>query len=125
MTLVSTVCRYLLGLMFTVFGANGFLHLIPIPPPSSALGMQFHAATTDSHFMVMVFILELLAGIALLAGRLVPLALIVLGAILVNIIDYHITMDTAGFMPGIVALVLWLGAAWNQRAHFRSLTADA
>ena len=29
MKIVSTVARYLLGLMFTVIGLNGFLHLSP------------------------------------------------------------------------------------------------
>jgi len=124
MTLVSTVCRYLLGLLFTVYGANGFLHLIPIPPPATPSGMQFHTATTDSHFMLLVFALELLAGISLLIGRFVLLALVVLAAILANIVNYHITMDPAGFIPGIVALVLWFGAAWNQRARFRLLFSD-
>ena len=32
MKLVSTIARYLLGLIFTVIGLNGFLHFIPMTP---------------------------------------------------------------------------------------------
>lgn len=34
MKIVSVTARYLLGLLFTVFGLNGFLYFIHQPPPS-------------------------------------------------------------------------------------------
>ena len=37
MTIASTIARYLLALVFIVFGLNGFLHFIPQPPPSSEM----------------------------------------------------------------------------------------
>lgn len=30
---IPTLTRLLLGLIFTVFGANMWLHFIPVPPP--------------------------------------------------------------------------------------------
>lgn len=91
MILASTICRYLLGLMFAIFGANGLLHFLKLPPPTSALALQFQGAINDSHFMVVVFSLQLIAGLLLLAGRFVPLALIMLAGILTNILLYHMT----------------------------------
>ena len=41
MKIASIVARYLAGLMFTVFGLNGFLHFIPQPPPANPLAIQF------------------------------------------------------------------------------------
>ena len=41
MKIASIIARYLLGLMFTVFGLNGFLNFIPQPPPVNPLAIQF------------------------------------------------------------------------------------
>ena len=35
MKVAVTICRILLGFMFTVFGLNGFFHFIPQPPPAN------------------------------------------------------------------------------------------
>jgi hypothetical protein len=35
MKIASMIARYLLGLMFTVIGLNGFLHFILQPPPAN------------------------------------------------------------------------------------------
>ena len=40
MKIVSVVARYLLGLMFTVFGMNGFLNFIHQPPPANPLAKR-------------------------------------------------------------------------------------
>jgi hypothetical protein len=48
MRLVSTIARYLLGLLFTVFGLNGFLHFITDPPPTTPLGLQYFSALSAS-----------------------------------------------------------------------------
>ena len=33
MKTASTIARYLAGVIFLVFGLNGFLNFIPLPPP--------------------------------------------------------------------------------------------
>jgi hypothetical protein len=48
------IARILLGLIFTVFGLNGFLHFIPLPLPSDVAG-QFMGALFVSHYYVAVF----------------------------------------------------------------------
>ena len=35
MKIASTIARYLISLVFIVFGLNGFLHFIPQPPPAT------------------------------------------------------------------------------------------
>jgi putative oxidoreductase len=123
MKLTSAACRYILGTMFTVFGANGFLHFIQQPPPASAFAMQFMTATFGSHFMVVVFLVQLLSGILLLVDCFAAFALLMLAAVLTNILNFHITMDPGGIAPGLVATVLWIGAALNYRGNFRGLFA--
>jgi putative oxidoreductase len=111
MKLASTIARYLLGLIFTVFGANGFLHFIPAVPPATAFGAQFLMVAFASHFMVLIFLLQLVAGISL----------VVLGAILTNILNYHITMDPGGIGPSLASTVFWILVAQNYRGNFVAL----
>ena len=55
MKITSVVARYLLGLMFTVFGLNGFLNFIHQPPPTNPLALQFFGAIIGSHFAAFFF----------------------------------------------------------------------
>jgi putative oxidoreductase len=118
---VSTVSRYLLGLLFTVFGANGFLHFIQQPPPSTAYAVQFFTAVIGSHFMTLIFLIQLIAGVLLLVNRFVPLSLVVLAGVIVNILNFHITMDPGGIVPGVIATFLWFSAVLPYRSNFHFL----
>ena len=61
MKIASVIARYLLGLIFLVFGLNGFLHFIPMPPPKG-LAAQFGGAIFASHYWVVIFGLQVLGG---------------------------------------------------------------
>lgn len=89
MKTVSSVARILLGIVFTVFGLNGFLHFIPMGPPPAGFAGQYLGALEISHYLTVVFVLEFVAGILLLVNRYVPLALTTLAAIIVNILLFH------------------------------------
>src|SRR5260221_1881469 len=102
---VLLASRVLLGLMFLVFGLNGFLHFIPAPMPTGIAG-QYLGALFVSHYLAVVFALELLAGVLLLANRFVRVALAILAPILVNIVLFHACMAPSGFAPAVIAIVL-------------------
>lgn len=125
MHIVSTIARYLLGLIFTLFGLNGFFHFMPDPPPVSVLGIQYFQAISASHYIAAVFLLQVVGGLLLLAGRFVPLALTVLAGIIFNILVYHVTMDPKGVGPGLLVTVLWLLVFVGYRASFRGLLSAA
>ena len=121
MKLAATISRYLLGLMFTVFGANGFLHFIPQPPPTNPLAIQFFTAVTLSHFFVGMYAMQLVCGVLLLINRFVPFALTLLGGIIYNILMYHLTMDPKGLPPGVLAAILWTLVFSAYRENFRGI----
>ena len=121
MNRVSLVARYLLGFLFTVIGLNGFFHFLPMPPPANPLALQYLTVVTASHYMVLIFLLQLIAGLLLLANRFVPLALTLLAAVLFNILLYHITMDPKGIGLGVFAAILWLLTFSAYRTHFRPI----
>jgi uncharacterized membrane protein YphA (DoxX/SURF4 family) len=120
MRIAGLIARYLLGLIFVVFGANGFLHFIPMPPPSGVAG-QFMGALFVSHVLVVIFLLELIGGILLLVGRYVPLALVLLGPVIVNIVLFHAFMAPSGLPLATVVVVLWLLTAWTIRSAFAGI----
>ena len=107
MKIAVLIARILLGLLFAVFGLNGFLHFIPMPPPSGLAG-QYMGALYVSHYLVVVFLLQLVGGVLLLANRFVPLALLLLGPVLVNILLFHSFMAPEGLPLALFAMVLWL-----------------
>ena len=49
MKIVSTISRYLLGLLFSVFGLNGFLDFIHQPRPIIPLALRFTEHLTIPH----------------------------------------------------------------------------
>lgn len=121
MKTASTVARYLSGLIFVVFGLNGFLNFIHQPPPSNPLAIQFFIAVSASHYMAVVYLAQIIGGVLLLAGRFVPLALAILAPVLVNILDYHITMDPGGIGLGLFATILWVIAFLPYRSSFAQI----
>ncbi len=69
----------------------------------------------------MFFALQLLAGLMLLSGYFVPLALTILAAEIANILTFHVTMNPEGIAPGLLALVLWLLVFLQYRRSFDPL----
>jgi len=108
MKIVSVISRYLLGLIFVVFGLNGFLNFIHQPPPTNPLAIQFFVAVSASHFAAFFFAMQVIGGLLLLSGFFVPLALTVLAAELYNILAFHLTLAPASIAPALVACVLWV-----------------
>lgn len=120
MRIASTIARYLLGLMFTVFGLNGFLNFIHQPPPTNPLAIQFFIAISASHFAAFFFAVQLIAGLLLLSGFFVPLALTLLAAELYNILAFHLTL-APGAAPALVACVLWVLVFIQYRESFQGI----
>jgi putative oxidoreductase len=123
MKIVSVIARYLLGLIFTVFGLNGFLNFIHQPPPANPLAMQFFGAISASHFAAFFFAMQVIGGLLLLSGFFVPLALTVLAAELYNILAFHLTLAPATIGPALVASVLWVLVFLQYRNSFNGVLA--
>jgi putative oxidoreductase len=107
MKIAVSIARILLGLVFLVFGLNGFLHFIPMPPPAGLAG-QYMGALFVSHYLVVVFLLQVVSGALLLANRFVPLALILLGPVIVNIVLFHSLLAPEGLPLALLSTLLWL-----------------
>jgi putative oxidoreductase len=121
MKTTSIVARYLLGLIFTVFGLNGFLNFIHQPPPANPLAAQFFVAVSASHFAAFFFAVQVLGGLLLLSGYFIPLALTALAAELYNILAFHLTLSPATIAPALLASVLWVLVFLQYRKSFTNI----
>jgi hypothetical protein len=118
--IASIIARYLLGLIFLVFGLNGFLHFIPMPPPKG-LAAQFGGAIFVSHYWVVIFGVQVIGAVLLLVNRFVPLALVLLGPVIVNIFFFHALMAPEGLPLAIVVVVLWVILAVRYKQYFAGI----
>ncbi len=121
MKIASLVARLLLGLLFLVFGLNGFLHFFPDGPPMPGLAGQFAGVLKAAHYMIPISALEVVSALLFLANRFVPLGLVLLGPILVNILLFHALVMPTGFQPGVVATALWFVIFYDKRAAFAGI----
>lgn len=120
MKTASLIARLLLGLIFLVFGLNGFLQFIHMPPPSGSAG-QFLAAVVATPYWTIIFGAQVIGGVLLLVGRFVPLALVILGPVIVNILSFHAFMAPAGLPLALVVAVLWVVVAIRNKQHLAGL----
>jgi putative oxidoreductase len=120
MKTVTLVSRLLLGFIFLVFGLNGFLNFLPAPAPTG-VAAQFLGALFTSHYLVVVFLVQLIPAILLLANRYVPLALTLLGPVIVNILCFHAFMAPAGLPLALLVAALWTIVYLNRRSNFAGL----
>ena len=97
------VSRLLLGLIFVVLGLNGFVTFIPVPELHPFMQMM-----VDSGFIYVVKALEVIGGLLLLTNFRVPVALLILGPVVINILLYHIFFDPRNWPVSVLNLVLYL-----------------
>jgi putative oxidoreductase len=121
MKIVTLIARLLLGLIFVVFGLNGFLNFMSMGPMPSGLAGQFIGALALSHYFWVVAALQVAGGVLLLVNRYVPLALVLLGPVIVNIILYHVFLNLTGAGLAIIVVILWGIVFYSYRQYFSGI----
>jgi uncharacterized membrane protein YphA (DoxX/SURF4 family) len=121
MKILTLIARLLLGLIFVVFGLNGFLNFLSMGPMPSGFAGQFVGALVLSHYFWVVAALQIAGGALLLANRFVPLGLVLLGPIIVNILLYHLFLNLMGIPLAIVVTILWFIVFYGHRQYFSGI----
>ncbi len=106
MKIAIIIARVLLGLPFLIFGLNHFFPFIPHPPMDGVALDYMMGLTKVGYFWPLLRGLEILIGIALISGRFVPLALVVLAPISLHIFLFHAFVLLANLPLAIIILVL-------------------
>jgi uncharacterized membrane protein YphA (DoxX/SURF4 family) len=120
MRIVFAIARFLLGFIFLVFGLNGFFHFLPMPPPTG-VAAQFFGALAASGYLIVIFAIQVIAAILVLIDRYVPLALTLLGPVIVNILCFHFFMAPEGIPLALLVTILWIIVYYPHRTAFAGL----
>ena len=120
MKIAYTVARLLLGVIFLIFGSNIFLNFLHAPMPTGTMG-QFAGALQESHYIYAVGFFQVVPAVLLLLNRYVPLALTLLGPVIVNICLVHILMAPSGLPIAALVVILWLLTFYRVRSAFAGI----
>jgi hypothetical protein len=121
MKIVVMIARILLGLVFLVFGANKIVPFMPMGPMPTGAAGQFMSALFSTKYLVFVGLCEACSGLLLLANRYVPLALTILGPVIVNVLLIGLLMTHAALASGLVVTILWFIVYWHVRSAFQGI----
>lgn len=106
---LPTIASGLLGIAFVTFGANYFLHFIPMPAdpsPANAPHQLFMAAIFPTGYLAFVKVLEILGGLLVMLPKTRNAGLLILGPILVNILAFHVFLTKgAGLLDPPLVLI--------------------
>jgi hypothetical protein len=82
---------------------------------------DYITAMMTSHYMLPISALQIIGGALLLANRYVPLALTLLGPIIVNILLFHATMQTSGLPMALLFAAFWFLVFARVRSAFAGI----
>jgi putative oxidoreductase len=123
MKIFVLISRILLGLIFLTFGLIGLLSLVPKQPMPDGLMKQYVDVLSASHYTQIVSAIEVASALLFLINRFVPLALVLIGPVIVNILLFHILMAPSTILPGLVVTILWFIVFYAHRSAFSGIFA--
>ena len=106
------VARLLFGGAYLFFGANHYLHLLPM---GAARNPPFILMMTESGFFHLVKGAQVLGGLLLVCNQFVIVGLTLLTAVTLNIVVFYLTMYRAEYEVAAVFGSLNLFLLWSYR----------
>lgn len=94
-TVTAHVARVILGLIFLVFGLNHSFHFIPMPPPTGTAADFLYGLMKAPYMFPLISFIEVISGVLLLSGSLIPFALLLLFPVTLNIFFFHLVLAPA------------------------------
>ena len=122
MKVAMLIVRTLMGLLFLFASVTYFMMVWGMfePPPMEGAIKSFNEGLAASgYFFTLLKVTELVC--ALLTGRFVPLALVVLSPIIVNIFMVHLFLDRTGLPVAVLLVAANIFLAYCYRDAFNPL----
>lgn len=117
---VFMVLRILLGIFVLVFGINKFYSFIPMEAPTGDAGAYF-GALMNSKTLVLVAIVEIVAGLALIFNKFGALLALILMSVSVNALLFHLTLDPANSSGAVILVVLNIIVLYGYKDKYKEL----
>jgi putative oxidoreductase len=117
---VFIILRILLGIFVLVFGVNKFAGFLPMPELSEDAAAYF-GALTSTKTMILVGIVEIVAGLAIILDKYGALLALILMSISVNAVLFHAVLDPGGISGAAVLLILNTAVVYGYKAKYKAL----
>jgi putative oxidoreductase len=121
MNKVTLIIRLVFGVMLVIFGSNKFIGFLPEPEITGAAATYLGGLAASGFTFKVIGLIEVLVGIALLANKYVPLALILMAPISVNIFLYHVLLDLPNSPVGIAVFAFNLILLFSHKKSYDTL----
>jgi uncharacterized membrane protein YphA (DoxX/SURF4 family) len=121
MKIAAIIIRTLMGLMFLFSSVVVLFKLVPQPELKGSVKVFMAGVNASVYLMSLIKTTELICSIALLLGRFVPLAVVVLFPIIVNIVCFHAFLEPEGLPIAIALLLGDLFLAYYYRDNYKGL----
>ena len=114
------IVALLLGVAFIFYGLNFFFKFIPTPSPQTGTpAANFIGAMYGSGYLALIKALEVIGGALLILPRTRAWGLVLVGAILFNIVCFHVFFFGGLYDAKVIVMVLaGLYLAWVGRKGF-------
>ena len=118
---LTKATRAFLGVILTIFGLNGFLGFLPLPPLEGAALDFVGALAATGYLLPLIKLTEITCGVLLLTNRYVPLALAILTPVLVNVLAFHCFLAPSGLLVPVALVLGTAYLAWKNRSSYAPL----
>lgn len=115
------IARIVLGLIYFVFGLNGFFQFLPMPEMPPEAGAFLGGLAGSGYFFPFLKATEVLCGAALLSGMFTHLALVVLAPITLNIFLFHAMLAPEGIAMAALMLLVHLYLGYSNMSVYRPI----
>jgi hypothetical protein len=122
---VIVAVRGFFGLVFLASGIAALLGALP-PPTSAGAARLLAAMAATGYLLPLLCAVQIGAGILLVTGRMVPLALAALAPVVVQVLAFRIFVTPPQLLPiGLVLLAGEIVLLWWYRAAFVPLVSPS
>jgi uncharacterized membrane protein YphA (DoxX/SURF4 family) len=121
MKIAMIIVRTLVGLLFIFSSVAYFFNLVEVPEMTGPVKTFNEGLAASGYFFTLLKVTELVCGILLVVGRVVPLALVILAPVVVNIFMFHLFLERTRLPIAAVLVLAMAFLGWYYRAIFRGL----
>ena len=121
MKIAVIIVRILLGALYVFSSIVVLFHLMPQPEQTGAPKTFMDGMVATVYLLPLIKVTELLCGLALIIGRFVALATVVIFPISLNILLFHIFVAPEGMAVGVFVILTNLFLAYAYREKYKPM----
>lgn len=121
MKIAVIIVRVLMGLLYLFASIVVLFKIAPQPELTGTTKIFMDGVNASGYLLPLIKITELICGISFVTGYFVPLATIVIAPITLNILLFHIFVDTAGLPVAIFLLLANLFVAFANIEKYQPI----